>query len=38
MTGWAGPGAAVANAYPRDNARTFWEGSRDLEKVPSAID
>ena len=25
----AGPGAAVANIYPRDNARTFWEGSRE---------
>ena len=26
---YAGPGAAVANVYPRDNARGFFEGNRD---------
>lgn len=34
---YAGPGAAVANIYPRDNARTFYEGNRDAGEEPTVL-
>lgn len=34
---YAGPGAAVANAYPRDNARGFFEGNRDAGGAPTVL-
>lgn len=37
LTLFAGPGAEVANIYPRDNARLFFEGMRDAGREPTVL-
>ncbi|RFA18226.1 glycoside hydrolase family 31 protein [Subtercola boreus] len=34
---WAGPGAEVANIYPRDNARLFAEGMAEANQQPTVL-